>query len=46
MSGGGLTTLWTGFKHEAFMGLGTNGGVCVGELATGSGTGRVFGVKP
>jgi len=44
---GGLTTLLTGFKHETFTGLGTNGGwVYVGELATGPGTGRVFGVKP
>ena len=46
-SGGGLTTLFTGFKHETFIGLGTNGGwVYVGELATGPGMGRVFGVKP
>ncbi|MGP0033180.1 MAG: hypothetical protein ACLP4R_01160 [Solirubrobacteraceae bacterium] len=47
LSGGGLTTLLTGFRHEAFIGLGTNGGwVQVGELATGSGMGRMFGVKP
>jgi len=45
--GGALKTLLTGFKHEAFIGLGTNGGwVYVGELATGPGTGRVFRVKP
>jgi hypothetical protein len=27
LSGGGLTTLLTGFKHETFVGLGTNGGL-------------------
>jgi glucose/arabinose dehydrogenase len=47
LSGGALTTLLTGFKHESFIGLGTHGGwVYVGELATGPGTGRVFRVKP
>lgn len=47
LKGGALTTLLTGFKHEIFIGLGTNGGwVYVGELATGPGTGRVFRVKP
>lgn len=47
VSGGSLKTLLTGFKHESFIGLGTNGGwVYVGELATAPGTGRVFRVKP
>ena len=47
LSGGPLKTLLTGFKHESFIGLGTNGGwVYVGEPATVPGTGRVFRVKP
>ncbi|HUA44123.1 MAG TPA: hypothetical protein VMA77_02770 [Solirubrobacteraceae bacterium] len=47
LKGGALKTLLTGFKGEAFIGLGTNRGwVYVGELATGPGTGRVFRVKP
>jgi glucose/arabinose dehydrogenase len=47
MSGGSLTTLLTGFKGEAFIGLGTNNGwVYVGEPTTAPGTGRVFRVKP
>ncbi len=46
LSGGGLTTLLTGFKHETFIGVGTSGGsVYVGELATCPGMGRMFGVK-
>ena len=47
VSGGSLTTLLTGFKGEAFIGLGTNNGwVYVGEPTTAPGTGRVFRVKP
>ena len=47
LTGGGLTTLLTGFKGEALIGLATNGGwVYVGEPATAPGTGRVFRVKP
>jgi hypothetical protein len=47
VKGGSLKTLLTGFKGEAFIGLGTNGGwVYVGELSTVPGTGRVFRVKP
>jgi glucose/arabinose dehydrogenase len=47
LTGGALTTLLTGFKGEALIGLGTdNGWVYVGEPATAPGTGRVFRVKP
>jgi hypothetical protein len=47
LKGGSLKTLLTGFKHEAFIGLGTNAGwVYVGELGASAGTGRVFRVKP
>jgi glucose/arabinose dehydrogenase len=47
LKGGALKTLLTGFKHEAFIGLGTNAGwVYVGELGASAGTGRVFRVKP
>lgn len=47
LTGGSLTTLLTGFKHEAFIGLGTNDGwVYVGEPGATAGTGRVFRVKP
>jgi glucose/arabinose dehydrogenase len=47
VTGGRLKTLLTGFKHEAFIGLGTNAGwVYVGEPGATAGTGRVFRVKP
>jgi hypothetical protein len=47
LKGGALKTLLTGFKGEAFIGLGTHAGwVYVGEQATAPGTGRVFRVKP
>jgi glucose/arabinose dehydrogenase len=47
LTGGALTTLLTGFKGEAFIGLGTHDGwVYVGEPTTVPGTGRVFRVKP
>lgn len=47
VTGGALKTLLTGFKGEAFIGLGTHAGwVYVGELGASAGTGRVFRVKP
>jgi len=47
LGGGALKTLLTGFKGEAFIGLGASDGwVYVGELTTAPGTGRVFRVKP
>jgi hypothetical protein len=47
LAGGAFKTELTGFKGEAMIGLGTNGGwVYVGEPKTAPGTGRVFRIKP